>query len=102
MSPYIYLCGPMTGLPEYNYPAFHAAAAELRAQGWHVVKDRTISARRPAHQPPANTFGEPIADTLPHDTASPIRTSGRPLTNTVDEPALALPPWHFFGLQWMP
>lgn len=37
MSPYIYICGPMTGLPEYNYPAFHAAAAELRAQGWHVV-----------------------------------------------------------------
>lgn len=36
-TPYIYLCGPMTGLPEYNYPAFHAAAAELRAQGWRVV-----------------------------------------------------------------
>lgn len=37
MIPYIYLCGPMTGLPEYNYPAFRAAAAELRAQGWRVV-----------------------------------------------------------------
>ncbi len=48
MSPYIYLCGPMTGLPEYHYPAFHAAAAELRAQGWHVVN-------------PAEN-GEPTAD----------------------------------------
>lgn len=33
----LYLCGPITGLPDYNYPAFHAAAAELRAAGWSVV-----------------------------------------------------------------
>lgn len=26
----------MTGLPEFNYPAFNAAAEELRAKGWHV------------------------------------------------------------------
>jgi len=33
----IYICGPMTGLPEYNYPAFHAAAKALRAEGHTVV-----------------------------------------------------------------
>lgn len=32
----IYIAGPMTGLPEYNYPAFHARAAALRAEGHHV------------------------------------------------------------------
>ena len=32
----IYLAGPMTGLPEYNYPAFHAEAARLRGLGFHV------------------------------------------------------------------
>lgn len=32
----IYLAGPMTGMPEYNYPAFHAEAARLRAVGYHV------------------------------------------------------------------
>ena len=26
----------MTGLPDFNYPAFHAKAAELRAAGWAV------------------------------------------------------------------
>ena len=33
----IYLAGPMTGLPDWNYPAFNAAAAELRALGLVVV-----------------------------------------------------------------
>lgn len=32
----IYLAGPMTGLPDSNYPAFHAEAARLRARGFHV------------------------------------------------------------------
>lgn len=31
-----YLAGPMRGLPEYNFPAFHAAAADLRARGLEV------------------------------------------------------------------
>lgn len=32
----IYLSGPMTGLPDYNYPAFNAEAARLRALGYNV------------------------------------------------------------------
>jgi hypothetical protein len=33
----VYLSGPMTGIPLFNFPAFHAAAAELRAKGYDVV-----------------------------------------------------------------
>ena len=32
----IYLSGPMTGLPEFNFPAFHAAARKIRALGHQV------------------------------------------------------------------
>lgn len=32
----VYLSGPMTGLPGYNYPTFHAAARRLRSLGYYV------------------------------------------------------------------
>lgn len=32
----VYVAGPMSGLPEFNYPAFHAEATRLRALGYHV------------------------------------------------------------------
>lgn len=36
MTAKVYVSGPMTGLPEHNFPAFKAAAAELRAAGYGV------------------------------------------------------------------
>ncbi len=33
----IYIAGPMTGLPQFNFPTFHAAADGWRACGWEVV-----------------------------------------------------------------
>lgn len=42
-EPRLYLSGPMTGLPDLNFPAFHAAAAALRARGWEVVNPAEIN-----------------------------------------------------------
>jgi hypothetical protein len=46
----IYLAGPMSGLPDYNYPAFNAAAKALRELGHHVENP----AENP--QPPCRTW----------------------------------------------
>jgi hypothetical protein len=34
---FIYISGPMTGRPDHNFPAFHAAATRLRQVGWKTV-----------------------------------------------------------------
>lgn len=50
----IYLAGPMRGLPEYNFPSFHAAAKRLRDAGHEVFS--------PAEKDLANGFN-PLTDT---------------------------------------
>ena len=44
MTTIIYIAGPMSGMPEYNFPAFHDAEARLVAGGYEV--------RNPVHTPP--------------------------------------------------
>jgi hypothetical protein len=38
----IYLAGPMAGIPDHNFPAFNAKAAELRALGHFVYNPAEI------------------------------------------------------------
>ena len=33
----VYIAGPMTGIPQFNFPAFDALAQELRSRGYDVV-----------------------------------------------------------------
>lgn len=37
-----YLAGPMTGYPDYNYPAFDKAARQLRMDGVDVVSPHEL------------------------------------------------------------
>ena len=39
----VYLSGPMTGIADNNFPAFHRWAAKLRADGFDVVSPVGLS-----------------------------------------------------------
>ena len=39
----VYLSGPMTGIQDFNFPAFNAEAARLRAAGLQVVNPAEIN-----------------------------------------------------------
>ncbi len=48
----IYLSGPMTGLADFNFPAFNAEATRLRAMGHDVVNPAELNpdTETPWHQ----------------------------------------------------
>lgn len=39
----LYLSGPMTGLPEFNFPTFHKAAKQLRSHGLDIANPAEIN-----------------------------------------------------------
>jgi hypothetical protein len=43
MKKKIYIAGPMTGLPDLNFPAFHGEASWLRAMGNEVINPAEIN-----------------------------------------------------------
>ena len=53
MGAKVYVAGPMTGLPEFNYPAFRAAGSLLAAEGFDVLN--------PVEVEQENASGEPQA-----------------------------------------
>lgn len=60
----LYLAGPMSNLPEFNFPAFHAAAAKLEAEGHTVFNPAQADIDRSGVDPSKlNPSGDPNGST---------------------------------------
>lgn len=55
----VYVAGPMTGLPQFNFPAFDGAAACLRADGYAVVTPSELDSDASRAAALASDDGEP-------------------------------------------
>lgn len=90
----VYLAGPMTGLPEFNFPAFDRAAEMLAAQGYTVFNPAQMD--RDVGFDPSSTqvSDEFLRDALRRDLAA-----------ICDADAIAmLPGWEQSGgarIEWM-
>lgn len=89
----IYLAGPMTGLPNFNFPAFDAAAAALEGHG-HTVLNPAQMDRDVGFDPSSTTVSkEFLRDALRRD-----------LSAICDADAIAmLPGWENSGgakIEW--
>lgn len=70
----LYIAGPMSNLPQFNFPAFHAAARALRANGYEIVSpaetdpaDVAAKAMLSPDGKPDASIGETWGDALARD-----------------------------------
>jgi len=69
----IYLAGPMRGLPEFNFPAFFAAAKDLRKRGWEVFNPAERDLNRD-HFNPKTDAAKPMAYYMQYDLRAVCRS----------------------------
>lgn len=57
----IYVAGPMSGLPNFNFQAFHTATEALRSEGWTVLNPAEKQAEEEIHKAAMDTGDTALA-----------------------------------------
>lgn len=89
-----YIAGPMTGLPQFNYPLFDKIAANLRAQGVKVITPSeldTPNVREEALTSPDGDFSKFVGN---GDTWGDILSRDVKIVANEVSGILLLPGWH--------
>ena len=55
-----YLAGPMSGLPQFNFPEFKRVTALLRSQGWEIVSPAELDEQESHDAAMASPTGDPV------------------------------------------
>lgn len=91
----LYLAGPMTGLPQFNFPAFHAAAAVLRSQGVEIVSPAELDSDAIKGEAIKSTDGKLSAEgTIGGETWGEILARDVIVISDTVEGIVFLPDWH--------
>jgi hypothetical protein len=72
----LYIAGPMSGLPEFNYPAFRAAEQQLRAANYDVLNPILGEYRDDAPREDATALGGKWDDYMRNGINQLIRADG--------------------------
>lgn len=92
-KPY-YLAGPMTGIPQFNFPLFKMATAKLRAAGYKIISPAEMDS--PAVQAAAatSTDGSLVNDTIAGETYGEILSRDVRIVIDQIQGIIFLPNWY--------
>jgi hypothetical protein len=90
----VYLAGPMTGIPQFNFPAFDAAAADLRERGFEVVSPAELDDPETRAAAFASPDGAPGSGTASDETWGDfLARDVKLIADTGIEAIVVLPDW---------
>lgn len=90
----VYVAGPMTGIPSFNFPAFDAAAAELRQMGYTVVSPAEMDDEETRATAMASPDGSPGSGSSKGETWGDFLARDVKLVADQVDGIVVLPGWH--------
>ena len=88
-----YVAGPMSGIPQFNFPVFDAAAADLRAKGYTIVSPAELDSEETRQAALASIDGAPGTGSHMNETWGDFLARDLKLIADVVDGVIVLPGW---------